>query len=225
LLTWLQREQTTSVVPTWQRTTLLSTGHALKFFSRSHDVWFACRGYIVNNTITSVMYALIWNELDVAFKQAMLASYQSSARALRYVLEFAVQAAILEQKYVSLKEGPTKLNTAFTDPIFQGFHVKMIDQLGMITTKEQADLRKLYHELSIFGSHVVASFLATLKMRAIWNTFDRRLFVQCDDSCRQVIDLVLLVLFAKYPGLMKDKGLKTLAKQLGLVMALKRMPQ
>jgi len=203
---------------------------ALEFFERSHKPWFLCNATVLKSTpitITSYMFWLIWDELDLCFKHAMSGSYLSCTRSLRYIFQFAVEAALLERKYRHVSDGWSKVTKASKSKIFEGFRVDMLRQLKghqIITPKEYTTLKQLYHKLSIGGTHAVGGFLLKLRIGAVLHDFDKGLFLQSNEFCREVIDLVLVVLFEKYPQLKKDSLLISNAKALGLTMAYARMP-
>ena len=118
------------VVPNWQATANGATVDAAEFFDLSHEVWSACSAHIKDNTITSTMYAIVWDALQSAYTDAMAANYFSCARSLRFIFEFAVQAALLEIRYAIVADSQsTKIMTAFTDSQFQRFKFPMLSEL------------------------------------------------------------------------------------------------
>jgi len=176
------------------------------------------------------MAFLIWDELDVAFKQAMDSSYFSCVRSLRFVFEFSLQAAILEDNYAGLLETQTKLNKAWEDNDFKTFKRPMIDRLkntGAITETEWEKASEMYTELSQSGGHPVGSFIRRFyedhSVSLGLHLFDHDFFLLCSEFCRKVIDLFLVVLFNKYPQLTSNNNLKNLVTDLGLSIALSHM--
>jgi hypothetical protein len=225
----MQNYHNNSVLPVWQATVSSARTDTAEFFDLSHEVWLRCESQIPKiDTITSIMHAVIWGELTNAFYESFSANYLSSVRALRFVFEFATQAALLEEKYKGLADDKTKFGKAFGDADFQRFRFKMIDQLNPkigLTGAECEQLELLYRDLSVKGTHANPTFLSNLKLNIlIFGQFDAPMFGDCRELCRKVVDFVVVVLFAKYPALRSDSVLKGLAKDLKLSMTMARMP-
>jgi hypothetical protein len=66
-------------VPNWQATANGATVDAAEFFDLSHDVWSTCSAHIKDNTITSTMYAIVWDASQSAYTNAMASSSQRSS--------------------------------------------------------------------------------------------------------------------------------------------------
>jgi hypothetical protein len=216
------------VVPNWQATANGATVHAAEFFDLSHEVWSACSAHIKDNTITSTMYAIVWDALQSAYTDAMAANYFSCVRSLRFIFEFAVQAALLEIKYAIIADSQsTKITNAFADSQFQRFKFSMLSELehhGIVQSSERSKLETLYGDLSVKGTHANPTYLSRLKLNVVaFHQFDIDLFRECKEMCRGVVDLLLVVLFKKYPLLAYDPILQGWVSQLNLAMSHPRL--
>ncbi len=225
IVPWLNEEHGDSE-RTWAETVVNAPSVAYQFFERSHKVWFECSRQIRDNTVTSLMFFLVWDELDLAFKEAMEASYFSCVRCLRYVFEFAIEVAILEHKYSALPDGKEKFEKVFDDDDFKSFKrtvlARLQNEVHMVTEEEVTELDSIYVKLSRSGAHAIGESLKELPAATTaWHKFNPELLSLCNDLCRDVVDLMLVVLIGKYP-ILKSSIAET-ASRLGLAMTSSRM--
>ena len=227
LMKTLNKDHIALVVPNWETTAKGATSDATDFFDLSHEVWFACRAQIKTNSITSVMYSVVWNALTSVYSDAMAASYFGSVRALRFIFEFAVLAALLESKYTADPDDLAKVLRAFGDQDFSRFRFNMLFDLensGTINSSERKNLETLYADLSIKGTHANPAFLSDLRLNVlVFHQFDAALFRECKEMCRGVVDMLLVVLTSKYQSLAYDPLVQGWVKDLNLAMSRSRM--
>jgi hypothetical protein len=227
LIKALNAGHVTQVVPNWETTAKSATGDATEFFDLTHEVWSTCSAHIKTNTITSVMYAMVWYELTTAYSDAMAANYFASVRALRFVFESSVLAALLESKYAGDPDDNAKVLRALEDEDFKRFRFRMLldfEKAGIINSSERTDLETLYGDLSVKGTHANPAFLSNLKVKwLVLHQFDARMFKESKEMCRGVVDLLLVVLTKKYESLAYDPLLQNWARDLNLAMSRSRM--
>jgi hypothetical protein len=173
------------------------------------------------------MWALVWDDLANSFSYAMSAAYASSVRALRYVFEFAVQAALVESKFSGMTDGPEKMKLVLDDDDLKGFKSTMIprlEQSSVNSHEECCDLQRLYVDLSTKGAHPDMRYIQNLTLNQLaFGQYEKDRFVECKELCRRVVEFVLIVLFRKYPNLKRESRLKELMLEFKLQMAISRL--